>query len=286
MAHQSGWGGGWSPPEDHSPTGEQIRSAARSIFAVTLRNRRASIARLSSEPDSGIRLSVAKQTTVTGDAAEEHGGEALRAVIVDSHELFRHGLRELLEQHEIEVVGEAPSAEESLTLVRRTSPDVVTMELRLPGMSGIEASRRLAESAPATNVLIVAATAERADVIDAIGAGAAGYLMKDASVPELVAGVRAAARGDAAYSPRAATTLRDLLRAVGPTDELQPRAELSEREIEVLRLVAQGKDNPQIARELFISPETVKNHISSVLGKLGLDNRIQAAVYAVRSRLV
>jgi DNA-binding NarL/FixJ family response regulator len=110
--------------------------------------------------------------------------------------------------------------------------------------------------------------------------------MKDASVPELVAGVRAAARGDAAFSPPAATTVRDLLRAVGPTDELQATAELSEREIEVLRLVAQGKDNPQIARELFISPETVKNHISSVLGKLGLENRIQAAVYAVRSRLV
>jgi DNA-binding NarL/FixJ family response regulator len=229
---------------------------------------------------------VAKQTTMTGNAAEEHRREALRAVIVDSHELFRHGLRELLEQDGIEVAGEASSAEASLSLVPTISPDVVTIDLDLPGLSGLEAARRLVEAAPATNVLIVTATAEPADVIDAIDAGAAGYLTKDASVPELVAGVRAAARGDAVFSPPAAAILRDLIRAVGRPHEPQPAAELSERELEVLRLVAEGKDNSQIARELFISPETVKNHISSVLGKLGLDNRIQAAVYAVRARLV
>jgi DNA-binding NarL/FixJ family response regulator len=169
------------------------------------------------------------------------------------------------------------------------TPDVVMMDLGLPGMSGVEATRRLGDAAPQARVLVLSISADDGDVTGAIAAGACGYLLKDASIGDVVAGVRAAAVGASSISPRVAAKLVDAIRAeqrAREASEQTASADLSPREVQVLRLVAQGKENSEIARELFISPQTVKNHISHILVKLGVDNRIQAAVHAVRSKLV
>jgi DNA-binding NarL/FixJ family response regulator len=210
----------------------------------------------------------------------------IKVVVIDDHVLFRSGLRELLQQEEIEVVGEASSAESGLEVIERHMPDVVVMDLSLPRMSGHEAIRRIASVAPETQVLVLTISAEEADVTDAVLAGACGYLLKDASVEDIVAGVRAAAIGDSMVSPRMATTLLRQLRGHRQNDARPTTNSLSTREHEVLRLVVEGKDNATIAQELFISPYTVKNHISNILLKLKVENRLQAAVCAVRDSLV
>jgi len=168
------------------------------------------------------------------------------------------------------------------------SPDVVVMDLNMPGMGGVEATRHIGAVAPLTRVVMLTISDEDADVMDAILAGACGYLLKDASVQELVAGIHAAARGESLISPHIAAKVLQRLRATSLQPEVAEtvRAELSEREIQVLKLIANGKDNALIAAELHISPKTVKNHISNILMKLQIDNRIQAAVYAVRSGIV
>jgi DNA-binding NarL/FixJ family response regulator len=229
---------------------------------------------------------VAERDTTRVD--DERAG-SITVVIVDDHELFRAGLRELLSENRVEVVGEAASAEEALEVVPEVRPDVVMMDLGLPGMSGAEAIRRLAHVAGDAQVLVLTISPDHDDVTEALGAGACGYLLKDASVGELVAGVRAAAVGEAAISPQVATRLVESLRAESRrADSLREegRVELSGRELEVLRCVVEGKDNAEVARELYISPQTVKHHISNILAKLGVDNRLQAAVYAVRTKLV
>ncbi len=210
-----------------------------------------------------------------------------RVVVVDDHELFRRGLREVLEEAGIDVVGEAGDGEAGLEAVAATAPDVVVMDLSLPGMGGIEATRRLTAQAPATRVLVLTISADEDDVTHAIVAGACGYLLKESAMDELVAGVRAAAAGEAAITPRIAGGLLSVVReslAGAPSDRLD--ATLSPRELEVLRLVAEGRDNAEIADALTISLPTVKHHISNILMKLQVENRIQAAVYAVRSRIV
>jgi DNA-binding NarL/FixJ family response regulator len=210
----------------------------------------------------------------------------ITVVLVDDHALFRSGLRELLELHEIEVVGDVPTAEEGLELVEQHAPDVAIMDLGLPGMSGIEAIRVMVAGAPRTHVLVLTVSASEEDVIDAVLVGGSGYLLKDTPSETIVAGVRAAAAGEAMVSPKMAATVLDRLRSNGPRTPISPEAELSEREKEVLRLVAAGHDNEQIGHELFISPHTVKNHISSILLKLQVANRIQAAVRAVRDEMI
>jgi DNA-binding NarL/FixJ family response regulator len=210
----------------------------------------------------------------------------IKVVVIDDHVLFRSGLRELLQQEQIEVVGEASSAESGLEVVERHAPDVVIVDLSLPRMSGQEAIRQIATIAPKTQVLVLTISAEEADVTDAVLAGACGYLLKDASVEDIVAGVRAAAIGDSMVSPRMATTLLRQLRSHRQNDARPSTHTLSTREREVLRLVVEGKDNAAIAQELFISPFTVKNHISNILLKLEVENRLQAAVRAVRDSLV
>jgi two-component system, NarL family, response regulator LiaR len=210
----------------------------------------------------------------------------ITVVVVDDHVLFRSGLRELLEQEQIQVVGEASSAEAGLELIKRHAPSVAIMDLNLPRMSGHEAIRLIADVAPETQVLVLSISTEEADVTEAVLAGACGYLLKDASVGDIAAGVRAAASGDSMVSPRMAKTLLRQLRR-HEQDERRPTTQgLSLREKEVLRLVVDGKDNAAIAQELFISPYTVKNHISNILLKLNVENRLQAAVYAVRDSLV
>jgi DNA-binding NarL/FixJ family response regulator len=207
-------------------------------------------------------------------------------VVIDDHVLFRSGLRELLEQEQIQVVGEASSAEAGLELIQRHVPNVAIMDLNLPRMSGHEAIRKVAEVAPQTQVLVLSISTEEADVTEAVLAGACGYLLKDASVGDIAAGVRAAASGDSMVSPRMAKTLLRQLRRHDQEDRRPSTQGLSLREKEVLRLVVDGKDNAAIAQELFISPYTVKNHISNILLKLNVENRLQAAVCAVRDSLV
>jgi DNA-binding NarL/FixJ family response regulator len=157
----------------------------------------------------------------------------------------------------------------------------------MPGMSGLEATRRLVAQSPATRVLVVSVSAQEADVTEAILAGASGYVLKEAPVEEVVAGIRAAAAGQSLISPRIATMLLQRIRdaGVGVDMDLAP-ARLSARELEVLGLMAQGKSNQEIAEALVISPSTVHNHISSILMKLQVENRVQAAVRAVRDRLI
>jgi DNA-binding NarL/FixJ family response regulator len=210
-------------------------------------------------------------------------------VLVDDHDLFRTGLLNLLsEQDGVQIVGEADNGTDALRLVRELAPDVVVMDLNMPGISGIEATRQISMFAPLTRVLVLTISDQDKDVMDAILAGACGYLLKDASITDLLHGIRASAAGESLVSPTIAAKLLQLVRASGAShyeaDLIQ--SELSEREIDVLKLVANGKDNAQIAADLFISPKTVKNHISNILMKLQIENRIQAAVYAVRSGIV
>jgi DNA-binding NarL/FixJ family response regulator len=221
-------------------------------------------------------------------ANEGRGVETLRVLIADDHDLFRTGLRNLLEEQGVQVAGEAASGGEAVRAVREIAPDVVVMDLNMPGMGGVEATRHIAAIAPLTRVVVLTISDEDADVLDAIMAGACGYLLKDSSIHELMAGIEAASRGESLISPRIAAQVLQRVRATSAQPDIAEtiRSELSDREIEVLKLIANGKDNALIAAELHISPKTVKNHISNILMKLQIDNRIQAAVYAVRSGIV
>jgi DNA-binding NarL/FixJ family response regulator len=214
--------------------------------------------------------------------------DTLRVLLVDDHDLFRTGLRNLLEEQTVQVVGEAADGAQAIRMVRELAPDVVVMDLNMPGMSGVEATRQVTTLAPLTRVVVLTISDQDEDVMNAILAGACGYLMKDSSIQDLMQGIRAAAIGESLISPHIAAKVLQRLRATGTNeaDAALIRAELSDREIEVLKLIANGKDNAQIAADLHISPKTVKNHISNILMKLQIDNRIQAAVYAVRSGLV
>jgi DNA-binding NarL/FixJ family response regulator len=207
---------------------------------------------------------------------------------VDDHDLFRTGLKNLLEEQGVQVVGEAPNGQTALRLVPELVPDVVIMDLNMPGLSGVETTRHLTGMAPLARVVVLTISVDDDDVMDAVMAGACGYLLKDSSIDELLTGIRAAADGESLISPQIAVKVLQRLRSQGKSEDAAEtiRAELSDREIEVLKLIANGKDNAEIARELFISPKTVKNHISNILMKLQIENRIQAAVYAVRSGIV
>ncbi len=185
-------------------------------------------------------------------------------------------------------MGEAGTGEAALRVVRELAPDVVVMDLNMPGISGVDATREITAVAPLTRVVVLTISADDNDVVDAVMAGACGYLLKDSSIQQLIAGIRAAAAGESLISPQIAGKVLQLLRVQGTSGEKpEPMATtLSDRELDVLKLIAIGKDNAEIARDLFISPKTVKNHISNILMKLQIENRIQAAVYAVRSGIV
>jgi DNA-binding NarL/FixJ family response regulator len=214
--------------------------------------------------------------------------EPARVLLVDDHDLFRSGLRNLLTDHGVDVVGEAASGQEALRMVRELAPDVVVMDLNMPRMRGVEATREITTAAPLTRVLVLTVSDDEGDVVEAILAGACGYLLKDASIEELLRGIDVAATGESIVSPTIASKMLQRIRAStaerGTAEMI--RAELSDREIEVLKLLASGKDNAQIAAELVISPKTVKNHISNILMKLQISNRVQAAVYAARSGIL
>ena len=209
-------------------------------------------------------------------------------LLVDDHALFRRGLRRLLEREGIEVIGEGSHGRAAVQLAAELRPDVIVMDLSMPLMSGLEAIERIVAANPHARILVLTITAEEDEVLDALLAGACGYLLKDARAEEIVAGVRAAVAGDSMISPRIAGRLVTRLREVGRPEvdhDGQVEAELTQREVEILRLIASGKENAAIAQELYISPKTVKNHVAAILDKLEIENRIQAAVVAVRCGL-
>lgn len=223
-----------------------------------------------------------------GDEEGTKGLDELRVLVVDDHDLFRTGLRNLLEEQGVNVVGEAENGETAIRLASDLAPDVVIMDLNMPGVGGVETTRRLSSLAPLSRVVVLTISADDDDVMNAVMAGACGYLLKDSSIQELIAGIRAASEGESLISPQIAAKVLQRLRAQSKDADAAEtiRAELSDRELQVLKLIANGKDNAMIAGELHISPKTVKNHISNILMKLQIENRIQAAVYAVRSGIV
>jgi DNA-binding NarL/FixJ family response regulator len=204
-------------------------------------------------------------------------------LLVDDHAFFRAGLRTMLADEGLAVT-EARSGAAAIELVAAELPDVVLMDLHMPEMSGVEATRVIAE-ASGVPVVMLTMSAEDEDVVAAVRAGARGYVLKEAPLEEIVSSVRAAAAGGAWISPRVTGPLLDrMLAGAAPAAEA-PAVALSDRERQVLRLVAAGKDNAAIGRALYLSDGTVRKYVSSILAKLGVDNRVEAAVYAVRNGL-
>ena len=216
--------------------------------------------------------------------------EPIRVLIVDDHALFRRGLVMVLEQEkDIDLVGEAGDGAEAVNIAQDTMPDVVLMDVRMPRRGGIEATSQIKALAPHIKILMLTISDEEADLYDAIKAGASGYLLKEISIEEVANAIRQVHAGQSMISPSMASKLlTEFATMVKKTDEkpaaAQPR--LTEREMEVLRLVAKGRNNRDIAKELFISENTVKNHIRNILEKLHLHSRMQAVVYAVREKLL
>lgn len=212
----------------------------------------------------------------------------IRVLLAEDHALFRQGLRELLDDAGLAVIGEASDGVTAVRLTRELRPDVVVMDLNMPRMDGIDATSEIMKGERPPVVLVLSVSTTNDDVLDAIAAGAAGYLLKDAAADEIVSAVRSASRGGSTLSPTIAGAVVRRVREQSvshdqPEDNIHA---LSERETEILRLVAHGRDNSEIARELYLSPSTVKNHVSSILDKLGVDSRVQAAVRAARAGIV
>ena len=212
--------------------------------------------------------------------------DSITVLLVDDHEMGRRGVRAFLETRpDITVVAEAGSGEEAVRLAAEHAPDVALMDLIMPGMDGVEATRRLTARSPRTNVVMLTSYHDNEHVFPAIRAGALSYVLKEVGPEELAAAVRKAAAGEAVLHPRvAARVVRELHGA--RRDEPNVFRELSDRELEVLKLIAEGLSNAEIASRLYVSEKTVKSHVSNILGKLHLADRTQAAVYAWRQGVV
>jgi NarL family two-component system response regulator LiaR len=211
------------------------------------------------------------------------GERKIRVLLVDDHGVVREGLRAYLElESDIEVVGEAKDGREAVRRAQELGPDVVLMDLVMPVMDGVEATATIKQQWPSTRVIALTSFVDDERVVPAIKAGATSYLLKDVAAVDLVRAIRAAQAGQAQLHPEAA---RRLMQQVSTPRKPNAAAELTEREREVLRLVAQGRSNKEIARELVVSERTIKGHVSNILGKLGLQDRTQAALYAVRHGL-
>jgi DNA-binding NarL/FixJ family response regulator len=218
---------------------------------------------------------------MTGQPRDSAG---VTVMVVDDHPDMREALQETLTHAGFEVVAEAADGEHAIRLADELLPDVVVMDLHMPGIGGIEATRRITSSSPRTHALVLTVSAEPSDVFQAMMAGASGYVLKESAPDVIVEGVRAAAIGESMISPRIASMMLDRVRSLSApeADARTLRAELSEREIEVLQLLATGLSNDEIAARLFVSVNTVKKHVANILAKLHLENRIQAAGLAVR----
>ena len=211
---------------------------------------------------------------------------SITLLLVDDHALVRSGVRAYLEtQPGLEVVAEAGSGEEAVRMVAEYAPDVVLMDLVMPNMDGVEATRRVREVSPRTQVVVLTSFHEDTHIFPAIKAGAISYLLKDIGPAELAEAIQAAARGEAILHPKVAARLMQELRG-NRTQTINPYTELSEREQEVLRLIAEGMSNAEMAEKLVLSEKTVKSHVSNILNKLHLADRTQAAVFAWREGVV
>ncbi len=208
--------------------------------------------------------------------------KTVRILIADDHPLFRDGLRALLlADPTAEVVGEAATGEGAVELAAELQPDVILMDLQMPGLDGIEATRRIVMASPHIRVLVVTMFSDDLSVFGAMRAGARGYMLKGASHAEMLAAVRSVASGAAIFSPQIAARMMDFFHAMRPTQGLGGLfPELSEREREILTLIAQGKKNNDIAMQLVLSEKTVRNHVSNILSKLQVADRAQAIVRA------
>jgi DNA-binding NarL/FixJ family response regulator len=222
------------------------------------------------------------------EKAPTRGGEPIRVAVVDDQELFRRGLTMLLGvEDDIEVVGEAGDGVAATELAATAVPDVILMDVRMPKRSGIEACIAIKEAAPTARIIMLTVSDEEADLYDAVKNGASGYLLKDSSIDEVAQAVRVVADGQSLISPSMAIKLLDEFKQMSRSDRQQvPTPRLTDRELEVLKLVAQGLNNREIAKRLFISENTVKNHVRNILEKLQLHSRMEAVMYAVREKLL
>ena len=216
--------------------------------------------------------------------------DPIRVLVVDDHALFRRGLQMVLEQEpDIEVVGEASDGSEAVEKAADTLPDIVLMDVRMPKRGGIDACTAIHETVPSAKIIMLTISDEEADLYDAIKAGAMGYLLKEISIEEVASAIRAVHGGQSLISPSMASKLlTEFASMIKRSDDRQqvPTPRLTDREMEVLKLVARGLNNRDIAKELFISENTVKNHIRNILEKLQLHSRMEAVVYAVREKLL
>jgi DNA-binding NarL/FixJ family response regulator len=221
---------------------------------------------------------------------EGQSGEVIRVIIADDHALFRRGLEMVLESEpDIEVVAQANDGHEVVKLAVEHVPDLVLMDVRMPGRGGIDAAAAIKDQVPNSKILMLTISDEEEDLYDAIKAGASGYLLKEISIEEVAGAIRSVHAGQSLISPSMASKLLTEFAAMARKDEEKqqmPTPRLTDREMEVLTLVAQGLNNRDIAKELFISENTVKNHVRNILEKLHLHSRMEAVVYAVREKLL
>src|SRR2546426_8684325 len=218
------------------------------------------------------------------------GGEAIRVLIADDHALFRRGLNMVLESEEgIDVVAEAEDGQDAIAKSEEFAPDVVLMDVRMPRVSGIEATRTIRDVIPTAKILMLTVSDEEEDLYEAIKAGANGYLLKEISIEEVADAIRAVVQGQSLISPSMASKLLNEFNTLVKRADEKPRLQaprLTTRELEVLKLVAQGMSNRDVAEALFIAENTVKNHVRNILEKLQLHSRMEAVVYAVREKIL
>jgi DNA-binding NarL/FixJ family response regulator len=235
----------------------------------------------------GGDLAIAK-----GLVGARRGPDPIRALIVDDHALFRRGLEMVLAaEDDIELVGEASDGAEAVEKAAESLPDVVLMDIRMPKSSGIEACRAMKEAAPSSKIVILTISDEEEDLFEAIRAGASGYLLKDIPLDEVADVVRAVHGGQSLINPSMAGKLLTEFATLAKRDDEEraqqvPAPKLTDREMQVLKLVARGMNNRDIAKELFISENTVKNHVRNILEKLQIHSRMEAVMIAVREKLI
>src|ERR671936_301491 len=224
------------------------------------------------------------------DGQTDRESEKLRILIVDDHALFRRGIEMVLRQEpDVEVAGEAADGHEAVEKAQELMPDVVLMDVRMPGQSGIKATEQIKDNLPHAKILMLTISDEEADLYDAIKAGASGYLLKEIPIEEVADAIRSVWAGQSRISPSMASKLLTEFAAMSKASNDRPQMptpRLTDRELEVLKLVAQGLNNRDIAKKLFISENTVKNHIRNILEKLHLHSRMEAVVYAVREKMI